>query len=259
MARTSKRAPSAGTSRSSKRTKGTKAAAKRAPSKASSKKAAAKKAAPTKRAAPRKAPKKPAKTGGPKKGAPARVRSETTSGKKPAGRKAPGKKVAKKATVTKASTEPTPTTPAATRRQPAKAAAPPPPPPKKPQKPEVTPKAIEKIKATLEEQRVALLREFSDLEEGSFSSSQSDMSGEASFDEEYADAGSYTFEREKELSIGNNIRDLLEKVEHALDRIERGRYGLCENCGDPINKDRLLALPYSSLCIRCKQREERTR
>lgn len=139
--------------------------------------------------------------------------------------------------------------------------APPPPPekPRKPRKPEITPREIAQIRRALEEQKSVFMREFTDIEEGAFNISQSEMSGEVSFDEEYADAGSFTFEREKELSIGHNIRDLLDKVQHALDAIERKTYGLCENCGDPISKARLQALPYSTMCIKCKQREERTR
>jgi DnaK suppressor protein len=132
-------------------------------------------------------------------------------------------------------------------------------PPKKPRKPELTPKEIAGIRATLVEQRNIFTREFSDLEEGSFNVSQSEISGEVSFDEEYADAGSFTFEREKELSIGNNIRDLLDKVNHAINAIDKGTYGICENCGNPIAKARLLALPYSTLCLNCKQIDERTR
>jgi DnaK suppressor protein len=132
-------------------------------------------------------------------------------------------------------------------------------PPKKPRKPELSPKEIAAVKASLLEQRKIFSREFEDIEEGAFNISQSEMSGEVSFDEEYADAGSATFEREKELSITNNIRDLLDKVDHALNAIEKGTYGICENCGNPIAKARLLALPYSTMCLRCKQQEERTR
>lgn len=131
-------------------------------------------------------------------------------------------------------------------------------PPKKPRKPELTPKEIAGIRASLMEQKAIFVREFADMED-STSISQSELSGEVSFDEEYADAGSFTFEREKELSIGNNIRDLLDKVNHALSAIDRGTYGICENCGNPIAKARLQALPYSTLCLNCKQIDERTR
>jgi RNA polymerase-binding protein DksA len=221
----------------------------RAPKKGSASKPARK---PTPKAA-KPSPKKPA----PKKPA-ARATPATPS--KAAARE-PAPKPAK--TVAKAAkTAPKPPARPAPKPAPAKAPAkapPPPPKPAKPRKPEVTPKQIEKIKDGLVTQRAQLIREATDLEEGAFNTSQSEMSGEASFDEEYADAGSFTFEREKELSISNNIRDLLSKVDHALDRIDRGTYGLCENCGDPINRERLLALPYSTLCLRCKQAEERAR
>lgn len=182
---------------------------------------------------------------------------------KPAGRPAP--KVAAPKTVAKASVpkSPVPVAKPAPVAKPVVQAKPAPPPkpepPKKPRKPELTPKEIATIRAALVEQRNVFTREFSDLEDAAFNVSQSEVSGEVSFDEEYADAGSFTFEREKELSIGNNIRDLLDKVNHAINAIDRGTYGICENCGNPIAKARLLALPYSTLCLNCKQIDERTR
>jgi RNA polymerase-binding protein DksA len=216
-----------------------------------------------------KAPKKPAKAiraKAPAAKAKARPKGPAKPATKPAARplpaKTPAAKTAVKAVV-KAVPKPQP-------KEVVKAAAPKPvvakpapvkapEPPKKPRKPELTPKEIATIRASLLEQRNIFTREFSDLEEGTFNISQSEMSGEVSFDEEYADAGSFTFEREKELSIGNNIRDLLDKVNHALSAIDHGTYGICENCGNPIAKARLLALPYSTLCLTCKQTDERTR
>ncbi|MGZ4142436.1 MAG: TraR/DksA family transcriptional regulator [Actinomycetota bacterium] len=175
---------------------------------------------------------------------------------------APAKPQAKVAPV--AAPKPAPAKPAAAKPAPpkpvvAKPEVVKPEPPKKPRKPELTPKEIATIRASLMEQKAIFMREFTDLEDTAFNISQSEISGEVSFDEEYADAGSFTFEREKELSIGNNIRDLLEKVNHALSAIDHGTYGICENCGNPIAKARLLALPYSTLCLNCKQIDERTR
>lgn len=182
---------------------------------------------------------------------------------KPAGRPAPKVAAPKGAAKATAPKSPVPVAKPAPVAKPvvaAKAPAPKPPePPKKPRKPELTPKEIAGIRANLVEQRNVFMREFSDLEDAAFNVSQSEVSGEVSFDEEYADAGSFTFEREKELSIGNNIRDLLDKVNHAINAIDRGTYGICENCGNPIAKARLLALPYSTLCLNCKQIDERTR
>ncbi|MGH2706030.1 MAG: TraR/DksA C4-type zinc finger protein [Actinomycetota bacterium] len=113
------------------------------------------------------------------------------------------------------------------------------------------------IERKLVEQRAELLDQLHDLEETSFNLSQSEMSGEVSYDEDYADAGSFTFEREKDLSIANNVQDLLDKINRAIGKIEDGTYGICESCGEPIDAARLRALPHVSLCIRCKKAEER--
>jgi RNA polymerase-binding protein DksA len=72
-----------------------------------------------------------------------------------------------------------------------------------------------------------------------------------------ADVGSSTFERDQEMTIVNNARDMLEQSQHALDRIADGSYGVCENNGEPIGKMRLMAFPRATLCMSCKQREER--
>ncbi|MBA3278099.1 MAG: TraR/DksA C4-type zinc finger protein [Geodermatophilaceae bacterium] len=80
----------------------------------------------------------------------------------------------------------------------------------------------------------------------------SDSSGD-----DQADAGSKTFEREHEMSLANNRLDLITQIEHALVRIADGTYGRCESCGQVIAKARLQAFPGATLCLSCKQREER--
>ncbi|MPZ60677.1 MAG: hypothetical protein GEU93_05150, partial [Propionibacteriales bacterium] len=72
-----------------------------------------------------------------------------------------------------------------------------------------------------------------------------------------ADVGSSTFERDHEMSLALHSRDLLTQVERALRRIDDGTYGDCENCGNPIGKLRLMAFPRATLCVSCKQRQER--
>jgi len=72
-----------------------------------------------------------------------------------------------------------------------------------------------------------------------------------------ADVGSNTFERDHEMSMAKNARLNLELVESALLRIEQGSYGSCESCGQPIGKLRLQAFPRATLCMQCKQRQER--
>jgi RNA polymerase-binding protein DksA len=97
---------------------------------------------------------------------------------------------------------------------------------------------------------------------GEIFASESDLAdrlrdGGDSAGDDQADAGTKTFEREHEMSLANNARDLLQQTEHAIDRIDSGTYGRCENCGNPIGKLRLQANPRATLCVSCKQREER--
>jgi DnaK suppressor protein len=122
-----------------------------------------------------------------------------------------------------------------------------------------TKKELTDLRKRLLDEREQLQRQSAEIAEASFGGAQSELSGDlASFDEEFADAGTATFEREKDLSLTNNIRDLTDKIDHALERIDEGTYGLCERCGRPIEKARIKALPYATLCIRDKQAEERT-
>ena len=61
-----------------------------------------------------------------------------------------------------------------------------------------------------------------------------------------------SFELEKRLTLEKRIRDQLAEVEHALHKFEEGTYGLCDNCGQPIDPARLEALPQATLCLKCK-------
>ncbi len=82
-------------------------------------------------------------------------------------------------------------------------------------------------------------------------------SGEGAGDDQ-ADAGTKTFEREQEISLLSNKRDMRDQSTHALERIDAGTYGMCENCGKPIGKLRLLeANPRATLCMSCREREDR--
>lgn len=72
-----------------------------------------------------------------------------------------------------------------------------------------------------------------------------------------ADLGATSFERDQELTVVNNSREMLAQTERALARIAAGTYGVCESCGEPIGKMRVMAFPRATLCLPCKQREER--
>ncbi|HET6714023.1 MAG TPA: TraR/DksA C4-type zinc finger protein [Actinomycetota bacterium] len=121
----------------------------------------------------------------------------------------------------------------------------------------LTAKEIGDLKGRLEEERVELRDQLATIEEEAFAATQSELAGDVGLDDESADAGTATFEREKDLSIENNVRDLLAKIDRALRRIDDGSYGTCDRCGKPIEKARIKALPYVDLCIKDAQAQSR--
>jgi RNA polymerase-binding transcription factor DksA len=81
--------------------------------------------------------------------------------------------------------------------------------------------------------------------------------GELSFPLHLADVGGRSFDEEVTLGLLHNEEQLLEEINAALSRIDRGEYGLCAGCRHPIHKERLRVLPYARYCVACtKAREE---
>jgi DnaK suppressor protein len=113
---------------------------------------------------------------------------------------------------------------------------------------------LDELRSELEAEAKALRQEIFQAET-QIAARLGDTVAEAGDDE--ADASSKLFEREHELALTHNTRELLEQTLHALARIEAGTYGVCESCGKPIGKARLLAFPRATLCVECKQRQER--
>jgi len=111
-------------------------------------------------------------------------------------------------------------------------------------------KQLESLKSRLENQMDTLSKHGSEpLKE-----SVGELS---SYDNHPADLGAETFERAKDLGLKGNSKVILMKVNHALDKINNGTYGICEKCGKTIEKERLLALPYTTFCVNCKKSEEK--
>lgn len=73
---------------------------------------------------------------------------------------------------------------------------------------------------------------------------------------QHGDAGTEIVEREKHRALDRNVEDMLSQILEALDRIDKGRYGLCDACGKEISDARLQAVPYATLCIQCQSRME---
>ena len=118
-------------------------------------------------------------------------------------------------------------------------------------------KDLDDFKKRLVQERDELQAQLTEIEESSFKASQSDMTGEAGFDEEFADAGTATFERERDLSIEQNARDLMQKIDRALHRMTAGTFGVCDRCGRPIEKARVKAIPYVELYLKDAQARSR--
>ena len=226
---------------------------KQVPVRAAPTKAAPRKAVPSTKAAPAKAPvkKAPVKKA-PVKKAPVQLAPAKRAPTKSAA-KAPSKTVAP---------PPAPTAPAPVKapvKAPGKAPGKALPAAPKPSGPLTgadawTKNELKVLRKELDEQAKELRGEIDDAE-SLVETLKRDASSEGSGDE--ADAGTKTFEREHEMSLANNSRDLLQQVERALARLDEGTYGRCETCGQPIPKARLQAAPRATLCVSCKQREER--
>jgi DnaK suppressor protein len=114
----------------------------------------------------------------------------------------------------------------------------------------VDPDTEERLRKVLEEERDSLREQLRDN-----SVNRDDpTSVELQFDQGFADSAQTTAERNRVLTIAERLRENLNDVEHALQRMKWGTYGLCENCGRSIPPERLEALPSARLCMECKQK-----
>ena len=192
--------------------------------------------------------KAPAKTSPVKKTPAAKKASKTTAAKAPA-KKTPAKQATTKRVAMKTNENRTPAT------APAKSAA---------HKAETltvksgetpwTAAELAELRSELEADVVHLKKEIHDAEQEIVGLLRDGGDGAGN---DQADVGSTTLERDHEMSLANNARDMLDQIERALAKIEDGTYGVCESCGNAIGKGRLQAFPRATLCVSCKEREER--
>ena len=87
--------------------------------------------------------------------------------------------------------------------------------------------------------------------------SMADEVDEPSGGNHMADSASVTVDREMDYSLEENEERVLAAIDAALARIENGTYGRCERCGKEIEEERLEAIPWATLCIDDKRRDER--
>jgi RNA polymerase-binding protein DksA len=116
----------------------------------------------------------------------------------------------------------------------------------------------EALKQRLLQERQRLEVEVRDLD-AELSESLEDSSGESPYDQHMAETAAATLDREIDLTLEENTLATIAQIDRALSKLENGSYGLCDQCGKPIAEERLEAVPFATLCIECKRREERER
>jgi DnaK suppressor protein len=108
-----------------------------------------------------------------------------------------------------------------------------------------------------EDIRAALLVRRAELEtEHATAVAEMTVAGVVDSGDDVADLGTKAFNREQEFALAVSLRNRLDQVEHALERLDAGHYGTCETCGDEIPVARLAAFPSVTLCVGCKSRSE---
>lgn len=113
---------------------------------------------------------------------------------------------------------------------------------------------LDEVRAQLENDVERLRSQVADAASG-LAEWQADAVSNAGDDS--TDTGAKAYQREHDLALSYNTRDLLAQSEQAIGRLEAGTYGVCASCGQAIGKARLQAYPRALLCVACKQREER--
>jgi DnaK suppressor protein len=113
----------------------------------------------------------------------------------------------------------------------------------------------DKIRVALTERRDELQTEYTQTI-SEITELQRDRLTDSAGDDD-ADTGTKTLEREQEITLANNLLERITQVERAIDRLGEGNYGYCERCGNAIPVERLAAFPSATLCVSCKQLEER--
>jgi DnaK suppressor protein len=111
---------------------------------------------------------------------------------------------------------------------------------------------LEEQRALLQGEREASLRQAESLQAEADQLAEEMEPGDTQFDEESGEGGTLTVERERDLALSAQARAAVDEIDRALAKIEAGTYGTCEQCGQPIPKARLKALPYATLCVACK-------
>ena len=119
-------------------------------------------------------------------------------------------------------------------------------------RPPVRDKFLVEQRALLEAERATYMQQAESLKAEADQLAQEMEPGDIQFDEESGEGGTMAVDRERDLALSAQARAAVDEIDHALLKIASGTYGACENCGQPIPRARLKALPYARLCVACK-------
>jgi RNA polymerase-binding protein DksA len=116
----------------------------------------------------------------------------------------------------------------------------------------VSKKQVEKLESIRDKLSHDLKRLEEDME-----TTQRELADQSSNDDRIAEIAALAVGRELDMSLEENVRLLLERVDDAIAAIKGGTYGLCKKCGKEIARERLEALPYAAMCVDCQRRHDR--
>lgn len=104
----------------------------------------------------------------------------------------------------------------------------------------------EDVRALLETTRDTLRRELAEL-----TAAPRDPMGAVSFGKRVGEGTSQAVERIAQVDAAKKLDAKLRDVERALEKLHEGTYGVCDGCGGPIGAERVEAIPWATLCVRC--------
>lgn len=119
-------------------------------------------------------------------------------------------------------------------------------------------KELAELKKIILKLKEGMLEGIKHISEDTLKKSQKDAAGDISgYTYHMADVATDTYDREFSLGLASNERKLLYELDDALKKIEDGSFGICEDCKSLIAKNRLKAVPYARLCVKCQEKKEK--
>lgn len=116
---------------------------------------------------------------------------------------------------------------------------------------QLSPNTIKRFEKLLVEERGRIVTLLDVHEREREEAHRSETSSERTPDPTTAEGGSMAYEYQKELAVDSNLEDIVRKIDHAIEQIKAGKYGICETCGNSIPVARLEVLPHASKCVEC--------